>query len=289
LRQRVDDEWDYLLNVNRRSVEVKCHAKQSRTKAFKNNSKYCACLPANVTEYVVPNLNQFTAVWKSKTDRLVLVQLVRSRTDEELVDEVQKRPLLTPPKQRKSTHDVEEVGSIVSLHCPLTCLRINNPVKGETCNHVPCFDLGNILAYARDMAVWTCPICSQPVPFSGLRIDPFLTSVLQDTSEEDSQISLNPNSTWNLCTETEAPKKKRRKLMSKELECVDLLDSPETPSRLSNSSNSPLDLGSAIPSPALGNEAQFLGDPQPSALLPLLNTAQTMDPNQQIIILSDGE
>ena len=262
LQHTVDEEWDFLLTMNGRSVDSKCHARQSRTKAFKNNSKYCACLPVNITEYLVPKSNHISAVWKCIYSRQILVQLVRSRSDEELIDEVKQRPILSPLKKRNFIRGVEELELIVSLLCPLTCLRIKYPVKGEECKHISCFDLGNILAYAREMAVWSCPICSKPVPFDSLRIDNFLTDALRGTQTDHQQISLYPNKPWEPCTETAIHKKKRRKLHNNEVECIELLDVTEKSTPLT-----------PLPPPPISNT----------------NPQRSEDCHEEIVLVSDDE
>ena len=50
------------------------------------------------------------------------------------------------------------------LHCPLTYLPIDIPVRGWRCQHLQCFDLTSYLLLMEHTKVrrWQCPLCKQP-------------------------------------------------------------------------------------------------------------------------------
>ena len=72
-----------------------------------------------------------------------------------------------------SEDDDFEIGEeIVSLKCPLTLTRINDPIKGFDCAHLQCFDRENYNALNANKAKWKCPVCDKylgpGVSFSGM-------------------------------------------------------------------------------------------------------------------------
>lgn len=41
----------------------------------------------------------------------------------------------------KVDDDIEEMNFILSMKCPLSCMRIETPVRSKNCSHEQCFDL----------------------------------------------------------------------------------------------------------------------------------------------------
>ena len=113
----------------------------------------------------------------------------------QLVKEIMARPPIDP-KANKVDDEVEELVSEISLRCPLSYTRIKIPAKGSECCHVPCFDLEAILSYALQCNMWVCPICSKPVAYKSLFVDPYVSDIIAKTSSTTIGVVLRPDGSW---------------------------------------------------------------------------------------------
>ncbi|KAH7713341.1 MIZ/SP-RING zinc finger [Aphelenchoides avenae] len=68
----------------------------------------------------------------------------------------------------------------VSLICPISKRRIEDACRGEQCLHLECFDLRTYLQYHTQLTYWDCPVCDKKVSLERLRIDEYVTSILQE-------------------------------------------------------------------------------------------------------------
>ncbi|CAG8638819.1 2335_t:CDS:2, partial [Paraglomus occultum] len=84
----------------------------------------------------------------------------------------------------------------VSMKCPLSLLRIKEPVKGAKCRHVACFDLSSYLAVNRANQTWRCPDCHNKVYANDLRVDKFFMKLLKEVPDKVETVELGLNGTW---------------------------------------------------------------------------------------------
>jgi len=68
-------------------------------------------------------------------------------------------------------HHVNFSGSITKK-CPISKKLIDNPARGDNCQHLQCFDLKSFLERAIQTQNWACPVCGMQIPFNDLRYDP---------------------------------------------------------------------------------------------------------------------
>lgn len=101
----------------------------------------------------------------------------------------------------------------IPLTCPISTVRMNLPVRGESCRHTSCFDLESWIEYVsktrrlRDPAS-KCPICRLPVQASTLVVDTWMLSVLKETAARNVRtIVLYPNGKY--CDPSESRKRIR--------------------------------------------------------------------------------
>jgi len=84
--------------------------------------------------------------------------------------------------------------------CPLTMERVEEPVRGEHCQHLQCFSLSAYLSSNRKMSAfnnrWVCPLCSLILQPKDLRVDSFVESILQATAEDIEEVNILPDGTW---------------------------------------------------------------------------------------------
>ena len=75
----------------------------------------------------------------------------------------------------------EEMGVLtdsmpLSLECPITGLRIQNPGKSKLCNHIQVFDMKTFLTMNISYPKWRCPVCSVACNFEDLEFDEYVCS-----------------------------------------------------------------------------------------------------------------
>ncbi|CAO3680893.1 unnamed protein product [Umbelopsis ramanniana] len=71
----------------------------------------------------------------------------------------------------------------VSLRCPISLLRIKEPVKGIKCSHVECFDLASYLCINQGLSSWKCPVCSKFTTSASIIYDEYFAQLLKDMDD----------------------------------------------------------------------------------------------------------
>lgn len=94
----------------------------------------------------------------------------------------------------------------LKLLCPITMEKVEEPVRGEQCQHLQCFCLDAYLTSNLKMSAfnnrWMCPVCSLIIRPSDLRVDAYVRSILQSTPEDTEEVVILPNGKWQLCDES---------------------------------------------------------------------------------------
>lgn len=78
--------------------------------------------------------------------------------------------------QQKLRADDNEIATThlrVHLVCPLGKMRMSNPCRAVTCQHVQCFDASTYLQLNEKSSKWICPVCNMPALFKDLVIDEY--------------------------------------------------------------------------------------------------------------------
>lgn len=137
----------------------------------------------------------------------------------------------------------------LKLLCPITMDKVQEPVRGEQCQHLQCFSLDAYLTSNLKMNAfnnrWMCPVCSLIIRPSHLRVDAYVRSILASTSEDIEEVVILPNGQWRHCggstPEHSAPLARQESAASKqdtvdldiaidsEDEVLSLLTQPECP------------------------------------------------------------
>lgn len=98
--------------------------------------------------------------------------------------------------------DVVALSLRVSLRCPLGGVIVSNPARFASCRHLACFDLESFLYICSQTGKLQCPICMKIEPYSSLRIDWYLHTVLKQLQscgiEEVSEIEIDPSGLWKV-------------------------------------------------------------------------------------------
>eukprot|EP00929_Paragymnodinium_shiwhaense_P076978 TRINITY_DN39617_c0_g1_i2.p1 TRINITY_DN39617_c0_g1~~TRINITY_DN39617_c0_g1_i2.p1 ORF type:complete len:529 (+),score=90.67 TRINITY_DN39617_c0_g1_i2:93-1679(+) len=90
----------------------------------------------------------------------------------------------------------------LSLRCPITMDRLQEPVRGEGCQHLQCFGLLAYLQSNKQMRAfnnrWVCPVCSLVLRPTDLRRDAYVEKVLASTGLDVEDVGVLPDAAWRL-------------------------------------------------------------------------------------------
>ncbi|KAL9641058.1 MAG: hypothetical protein Q9204_000371 [Flavoplaca sp. TL-2023a] len=129
-----------------------------------------------------------------------VVNLVRQHSVEELVAKlksgktISKDQVIREMASNAQDSDVQAIGSIISLKCPLSTLRIDVPCRSTVCAHNQCFDASSFLQLQEQAPTWTCPVCNKTVSFEALEID-------LSTPKSIDQVTVEPDGKWSRIAE----------------------------------------------------------------------------------------
>ena len=93
--------------------------------------------------------------------------------------------------------DIVATSYVLSLKCPLTYMRLALPVRATTCKHIQCFDATSYLLLQEQGPQWLCPVCSNPAPFDSLAVDEYVKDIMENTSSDLEQVTIDPDGTWH--------------------------------------------------------------------------------------------
>lgn len=129
----------------------------------------------------------------------------------------------------------------LKLLCPLTMERVQEPVRGEHCQHLQCFSLNAYLTSNRKMSAfnnrWVCPLCSLILRPNDLRVDAYVGAALRGTTEEDEEVVIMADGSWRCSSSSSARppvqasplEDSRRAIAVSCADAVDLEDSEDCP------------------------------------------------------------
>lgn len=101
-----------------------------------------------------------------------------------------------------SSKDVSLGAFKLTLLCPINKLRMTLPAKSVNCNHLQCFDLQAFISSNKIEPTWMCPICMNPCSLADLKIDSFLSFIINSINVPKTceEIELYANGKWKACS-----------------------------------------------------------------------------------------
>lgn len=119
------------------------------------------------------------------------------------------RAMLTKMQGQGSSKELECLTTNkLKLQCPITMDRVQEPVRGDKCEHVQCFGLDAYLSSNRRMAAfnnrWKCPVCNLIVRPQDLRLDAYVRAVLAATAADVDEVDIRPDGSWSGAAATES-------------------------------------------------------------------------------------
>lgn len=94
--------------------------------------------------------------------------------------------------------EIVTTSQVMSMKCPLSCMRLELPVRSEACKHIQCFDATSYLQLQEQGPQWLCPICNQLAPFERLAIDEYAKEILEQTAKSVEQVKIEPDGKWRM-------------------------------------------------------------------------------------------
>ncbi|CAI7583756.1 hypothetical protein N7527_005644 [Penicillium freii] len=172
--------------------------------------------PADVTNWIrkKPNYPNNIVMTYALTQKkfFALANLVKQHPTDDLVSQLKTRKLISKEQvlremqNRANDSDIVATSSVMSLKCPLSTLRIQVPCRSIVCTHNQCFDASSFLELQKQAPTWTCPVCSKSTSFESLQVDQYVDDILQSTSPDIDQVTVEPDGVWSSPTDSDATK-----------------------------------------------------------------------------------
>ncbi|RYP07267.1 hypothetical protein DL765_009219 [Monosporascus sp. GIB2] len=105
--------------------------------------------------------------------------------------------------------DVVATSQVLSLRCPLSYTRLMTPCRSILCSHIQCFDANSYLQLQEQGPQWVCPVCNKPAPFENLAVDEYVRDILENTSESQEQVTIEPDGQWRTQAGESEPRRSR--------------------------------------------------------------------------------
>jgi len=109
---------------------------------------------------------------------------------------IRKETVIREISDKANDPDVGVTHLNLSLKCPLSYTRLRTPCRGMQCKHITCFDATSYLQLQEQGPQWLCPLCNGPAPYSSLAVDEYAREILEQTSESEEQVTIEPDGSW---------------------------------------------------------------------------------------------
>ena len=108
-------------------------------------------------------------------------------------------------------------------------MRMTQPCRPTTCDHLQCFDASLFLMMNEKKPTWICPVCDSPAKYEDLMVDGYFEEVIKSPllPDEENEIILNQDGSWNpvpIDEEAERKRKEKEEEEKKDAVCLDLSD-----------------------------------------------------------------
>ncbi|KAJ5139105.1 transcriptional regulator family: Zinc finger MIZ-type [Penicillium bovifimosum] len=172
--------------------------------------------PADITDWIrkKPNYPNNIVMTYALTQKkfFTIANLVKRHPIDDLVSQLKLRKLISKEQviremqNRANDSEIVATSSVMSLKCPLSTLRIQVPCRSIICTHNQCFDASSFLELQKQAPTWTCPVCSKSTSFESLQVDQYVDDILQSTSSDIDQVTVEPDGVWSTPIDSDAGK-----------------------------------------------------------------------------------
>jgi len=136
----------------------------------------------------------------------------------------------------------------ISLKCPISLMRIVNPVRGIKCQHVQTFELDSFLSINYKHGKWVCPICNKRTTTADLKYDEWFSELLKKIPEDIDKVQIDEKGNYTIKNEIKEKPKTQQIIYNLDddieeikVELIDKIDkneSNEVEMNISNEANS---------------------------------------------------
>ncbi|OCH96086.1 hypothetical protein OBBRIDRAFT_787540 [Obba rivulosa] len=134
----------------------------------------------------------------------LVVMLVEVTTVDQLIDRLNKGKYKSKQEVfEKMFQAFSEDDDIVaghqkmSLKCPLSYMRIQNPSRSIHCVHAQCFDAMSWFSVMEQTTTWLCPVCEKVLNPEELIVDGYFDEILKSTPEDVEDVIVEPDGEWH--------------------------------------------------------------------------------------------
>ncbi|KAK5015802.1 E3 SUMO-protein ligase pli1 [Cryomyces antarcticus] len=116
----------------------------------------------------------------------LVANLVKKRSAQELTEKIKRGHVISKQKviqemvSKANDPDIVATSTVMSLKDPLSMLRLDLPCRST-----------------EQAPTWTCPICNKIVSFDALCIDEYVQEILNSTSADIDQVTIEPDGRWS--------------------------------------------------------------------------------------------
>lgn len=196
---------------NQIEVKVNNEDVKSNFKGLKNTPG--STKPADITGYVRKLSgygNQISICYALTQKRFTfIVRLVKRESAADLALRIKnarvipKQQVIDEMNRANADPDIAATSSKMSLKDPVSITRITLPVRSTVCQHNQCFDGRYFMELQEQAPTWSCPICAKTVSFESLCVDKYFEEILNTTSKNIEQVTIEPNGQWSVDQEDE--------------------------------------------------------------------------------------
>ncbi|CAI5757640.1 unnamed protein product [Candida verbasci] len=162
--------------------------------------------PIDITNFLnrPPSLNSITLRYQQTTkDFMAYIYIIELVPIENILLDIKKRSIkmsetLKIIKQADNENELTMTAETVTLNDPITRVRMNTPVQSIYCRHYQCFDAYFFLLAQKQLPSMSCPVCNMTIRMDHLAISEYVMDILNRTTEEDEEIRINPDGTWQV-------------------------------------------------------------------------------------------
>lgn len=188
--------------------EIQMNGQVVKAKVNGIKNKKGTAKPADLTTYLTDdnkqNIFQFVYAF-TVTEYLLYIYIVRVIPPEVLLEQILSQPkilraatlyYLKQTMNEDTDDDLITTSTVMSLNCPISCMRMKHPAKSTACKHLQCFDALWFLHSQIQVPTWQCPVCQIPVKLEQLAISEFVEEILEKSDDDIEQVELSADGSW---------------------------------------------------------------------------------------------
>jgi hypothetical protein len=85
--------------------------------------------------------------------------------------------------RKNDSDDIESLDFTLSLRCPISMMRMQEPVRGKQCEHLQCCEYTTIKSFIQN-GQYKCPTCNKLSAASNLVVDDYMQDIIRNTADD---------------------------------------------------------------------------------------------------------